>query len=268
MQSLQKMVVVVTGASAGLGRHLALQAGRQGAKVALLARRKNKLKELQKIILGERGEAIPIPADVTNPKAVRDAFMEIESTWGEADILFNSAGVVEPIAPLLKNSDAELLTSLKTNVFGVYIATREALKQMVKQENGGTVINITSGAAQHPYAGWTAYCSQKAAVDMFTRSLALEVSNKNIRIAAISPGTFESHMQQTIRATSEEDFPERPKFIKLYEEGKLADPDDVARVLLQISLTKWPELNGQVADLRSPDFKTECTRHGIEIDKL
>jgi NAD(P)-dependent dehydrogenase (short-subunit alcohol dehydrogenase family) len=258
-------VIVVTGASSGLGRALAMEAGRRAARVALLARRRELLDQLSKEISDGPGEAMALPADITEPDAVRKAFDRIKHNWGRIDILFNAAGVVQPVKRLESINDNEFITSLNINVLGIYIATRETVRHMLKQESGGTIINISSGAAVRPYVGWSMYGSQKAAVDMFTRIIALELENSPIRIAAVSPGPFESPMQEVLRAASDHDFPARDKFIGLYQSGELPTPELIAPMMLDISLTDWPELAGRVEDIRDAGFQDECVRHGVEI---
>jgi len=189
----------------------------------------------------------------------------IDTRFKRIDTLFNCAAVVEPVSPLSEASIDGLMTALKTNVFGVYLTTRETLKRMQKQKRGGTIINITSGAGSNPYAGWSAYCSQKAAVDMFTRCVAMEVADFPIRVAAISPGPFESRMQQIIRKTDIKSFPYRDKFVRLHRDGQLAAPEFFAKIFLDIACTDWPELSGMVADLRAADFQKECRKRGIEM---
>jgi NAD(P)-dependent dehydrogenase (short-subunit alcohol dehydrogenase family) len=257
-------VCLVTGASSGLGKSLALDAARRGLRVALLARRRDLLRALERAIAEDGGEALCLPADIRQPGDVAAAFAALEAEWGRLDVLINNAGVVDPVAPLVKASDEDLLAALLTNVFGLYLTTREALKRMIALKTEGTIINITSGAAIHPYAGWCAYGSQKAAVDMFTRIAALEAAGHAIRVIAVSPGTFESAMQETIRCTAPGDFPAREKFIALHEAGQLNDPATVARTLIDIALSAWPELSGRVVDLRSEAFRKECQSHGIE----
>jgi len=259
-----KKVFLVTGASSGLGQYLALAAARRGLRVALLARRLDLLRALEKTIVSRGGEALCLPLDIRQPDGVVEAFSSIDSEWGRLDVLINNAGVVEPVAPLVKATDEDLLASLLTNVFGVYLTTREALKYMIRLKIRGSIINITSGAAIHPYAGWCAYGSQKAAVNMFTRIAALEAESHAIRVMAVSPGTFESRMQQTIRNTAREDFPARDKFIALHEQGQLQPPDEIARTIVDLGLSDWPGLSGRLEDLRSEDFKKECRAHGIE----
>jgi NAD(P)-dependent dehydrogenase (short-subunit alcohol dehydrogenase family) len=111
------------------------------------------------------------------------------------------------------------------------------------------------------------YGSQKAAVDMFTRIIALELGNSPVRIAAISPGPFESPMQEALRAASERDFPRRDKFIKLHETGALPTPEIIAPMMLDIALADWPELSGKVEDIRDTGFQQECIQHGIKVPK-
>jgi 3-oxoacyl-[acyl-carrier protein] reductase len=263
----QNKVIVITGASAGLGRALAVDAARRGARVVLVARRKSALERLRNSINDKGGNVIAFPIDVASPDAVINAFSSIESQWGRIDILFNVAGTAEPIKRLEHISNAELEQSLQTNVFGVYLITREALKRMLAKRVG-TIINITSGAARSPYVGLSCYCSQKAAVDMFTRTIALELEHKLIRIAAISPGPFESRMQEIIRNTAEYQFPAKDKFVKLHQKNKLPDPDTIAPVLLDISLTDWPELSGMVTDLRSKEFQLQCQERGVKFPEI
>ncbi len=88
-----------------------------------------------------------------------------------------------------------------------------------------------------------------------------------MRVAAISPGPFESPMQEAIREATPEAFPSRGKFVQLYEERRLGDPEKIARTIMEIALSDWPELSGMVADLRDEDFKKECLKRGIEITK-
>jgi 3-oxoacyl-[acyl-carrier protein] reductase len=266
MLILKHKRIAVTGASSGLGRAIAESAAAGGAKVALMARRERKLNEIVNDIEAKGGEAIALPTDVSNIRSLQESFKIIDSKLGGIDIVFNCAGVVEPISYLTETSPDSLLMSLKINVFGIYLMTLEALRRMVKQDKGGTIINITSGAGINAYAGWSAYCSQKAAVNMFTKCVALEISDKPIRIAAISPGPFESGMQETIRGVSTHRFPSRDKFINLYEEGKLNTPDRLAKILIDLSLSEWPELSGVMGDLRSVDFQKECVEHRVEIE--
>ena len=96
--------------------------------------------------------------------------------------------------------------------------------------------------------------------------VALEMSNKPIRVTAIALGPFESPMQEIIRNAPMDQFPSRDRFIKLYREGKLIKTDILAKILIDLSLSEWPELSGIIGDLRSKEFQKECIEHGVKID--
>jgi 3-oxoacyl-[acyl-carrier protein] reductase len=257
--------VVITGASAGLGRALALESARRGDRVSLVSRSKDKLSEISHHIKAEGGQAAIFPADIMKESQILEMMSQILRTYGDIDLLLNCAGVLEPVAPLVKNSGEALKTSLLTNVFGAYIITREALRRMLSQENGGTIVHITSSAADNPYAGWTAYGSQKAAVNMLTRIVALETRDRPVRIFGISPGPFESHMQQLLRDSHAADFPQQDKFIRLYEKNELGSAEKIAHITLDITGTEWPELSGRIVDLRSQEFQKDCAHHGLHF---
>ena len=261
----QQKVIVITGATSGLGKSIALEAAQRKYRVALFGRQQSKLNSLEKKILSMGAEAVTSRIDVTNPGAVRRGFDKVSKKWESVDILFNCAGVVTPIAPITQCSNEALFNSLMTNVYGVYICTRAALRRMNNQTNGGTIVNITSGAADHPYSGLSAYGSQKAAVNTFTRAVAMEYQNSPVRIFAISPGPFQSKMQAKIRNTGHDLFPAKQKFIDLFEQGKLPHPDKIAQLLLDISITYWPELSGRIEDIRSRKFQEECKSKNIKI---
>ncbi|PKK83918.1 MAG: hypothetical protein CVT49_05700 [candidate division Zixibacteria bacterium HGW-Zixibacteria-1] len=265
MLDAKNKVIVITGASAGLGRALAMEAGHRKARVVLLARGKTELEKVRKLIIESGGEALVLPTDMTKPPDVALSFAEIESRWSRVDILFNVAGVVEPVKRLVNAGDDEIVQSLMINVLGVYIGSREAVKIMQKQLSGGTIINITSGAAKRVYVGWSLYGSQKAAVDHFTRVVAEELKETPIRIAALSPGPFDSHMQKVMRGTDISDFPVKDRFVELHRSGKLATPEQLAPMILDIALTDWPELSGRVEDIRDGDFQRLCFQNGVLI---
>nr|MBN2276631.1 SDR family oxidoreductase [candidate division Zixibacteria bacterium] len=260
-------VIVITGASGALGQALALEAGKRAARVALLSRNRNALLEIAEKIEAGNGQAFPVTTDVANPESIRSSFAMIENRWNNIDLLFNAAGVMEPVRRIENIRDSEFINSLGVNILGVYIATREAVIRMNRQTNGGTIINISSGAAIRPYIGWSTYGSQKAAVDMFTRIAAQEFGGDPIRIAAISPGPFESRMQKTLRQSDPDDFPAKEKFVGLYESGGLLQPGTIAPMILEIGLSDWPELSGRVADIRDKNFQNECRQHNILIPR-
>jgi 3-oxoacyl-[acyl-carrier protein] reductase len=217
MAEIEDRVAVITGASSGLGKAIASEIARKGIKVALMARRTELLKENAAEIVSAGGQALALPVDVSDANAVRAAFEELDNHFHRVDYLFNAAGILTPIKPLVNVDEAEFQSGIMVNMMGLVHTTKQALARMLEGGDGGTVINITSGAAYHAYSGWSLYSSSKAAMDMLTRCVAIETQGTKTRIAAIAPGIFESRMQQTIRSTAKSDFPEKDKFVKMHE---------------------------------------------------
>jgi NAD(P)-dependent dehydrogenase (short-subunit alcohol dehydrogenase family) len=258
--------VIVIGASSGLGRSFALQASDAGAKVALISRRKPLLEELAQEINSNNKVALVLVCDIKNPNEVENAFAEIYARWGRFDIALNAAGVVDPLSAIAETDASDFKRSLDINVFGTFLCCREELRLAAAQNSPATVVNVSSGAAYKTYLNWAAYCSSKAAVDAITRIAAAEASANQTRVFAVSPGPFESHMQELMRNSSEQAFPAREKFIKLHQENKLPAADQVADATMRLAISDWPELSGMILDLRDQAFRDECLDHGIMID--
>lgn len=188
-------VVAITGASRGIGAAAAREFAALGAKVVLLARSRDAIAELA----GEIGEnALAVPCDVARYWEVEAAFNAAVQTFGSLDVVINNAGVIEPVARI-ENSDPEAWGQvIDINLKGTFNGVRAALPHM---GNGGTILNISSGAATNPLEGWSHYCASKAAALMLTRSVHKEMGDKGIRALGLSPGTVATQMQVEIKAT-------------------------------------------------------------------
>jgi NAD(P)-dependent dehydrogenase (short-subunit alcohol dehydrogenase family) len=187
--------VLITGASRGIGAAAARAFADAGANVALVARSTGDIAE----IAGEIGEkAIAIPCDVSRYGEVQTAIAKTVETFGQLDILINNAGVVAPIGHLQETDPEAWAKTIDINVKGVMHGMHSAMPGMIAQ-GGGTIINISSGAAHGPVEGWTAYCSSKAAVYMLTRAADKESRDKGIRVLGLSPGTVATEMQREIK---------------------------------------------------------------------
>ena len=186
---------LITGASRGIGAAAARAFAEAGANVALVARSTSEIAE----IAGEIGEkAIAIPCDVARYAEVQAAVDKTVETFGGLDILINNAGVVSPIGHLQDTDPQDWAHTIDVNVKGVMHGMRAAMPGMIGQK-GGTIINISSGAAHGPVEGWTAYCTSKAAVYMLTRAADKESRDKGLRILGLSPGTVATEMQREIK---------------------------------------------------------------------
>ncbi|MBE0552680.1 MAG: SDR family oxidoreductase [Rhodobacteraceae bacterium] len=194
---MQGKVVIITGASRGIGAAAARVFAAAGAKVALLARSGDEIAALA----AEIGPgALALRCDIAQAAEVDAAVAQVVAQFGRLDVLINNAGVIDPIAPLT-SADADAWgRSIDINLKGVFHGIRAAVPVM-KAQGGGTVITVSSGAATTPYEGWSAYCAGKAGALMLTRALHLEEAAHGIRALGLSPGTVATEMQVKIRAS-------------------------------------------------------------------
>ena len=187
----------VTGASRGIGEAGARRLHAAGANVVLAARSRGDIERIA-AELGERALAVTCDvADYASVSAAVDAALE---RFGSFDILVNNAGLVDPIARIEDADPAGWGRVIDVNVKGVFHAVRAALAPM-KAAGGGTIINISSGAANAPLEGWSHYCSSKAAALMLTRAVHKEEAQNGIRCVGLSPGTVATDMQRSIKAS-------------------------------------------------------------------
>jgi NAD(P)-dependent dehydrogenase (short-subunit alcohol dehydrogenase family) len=181
----------VTGASGGLGAHFARLLAGEGAAVALLARRLDKVEALAGELAGQGHRAMAVRLDVANAEAIGPAFDEVEAALGPISILINNAGVGgQGLA--LDLTVEEFDTTFDVNVRGVYFAAQAAAKRMlasgVAERGEGRIVNIASVAAQTNLPGLSAYCASKSAVVMMTRVMAREWARRGIAVNALGPG--------------------------------------------------------------------------------
>ncbi len=194
---MQGKVVVITGASRGIGAASARAFAKEGAKLALLARSGPEIEQLA-AELG--GDVLAHTCDVGDFAQVEAAIAAVLARFGAVDVLINNAGVIEPIAQLAQADPAEFARAVQINLNGVFHGMRAVLPHMRKKRSG-TIINVSSGAAVNPLVGWGAYCSSKAAALMLTRVGHLEEAARGIRVLGLSPGTVATEMQVKIRAS-------------------------------------------------------------------
>jgi NAD(P)-dependent dehydrogenase (short-subunit alcohol dehydrogenase family) len=188
---LAGLVAVITGASGGLGAHFARLLARQGAAVALTARRVDRIEALASEINAGGGRACAMGLDVADAHSIAPAFDRIEAEFGRIDVLVNNAGVGgEGLALEVSIEDFE--TTFAVNVTGTFVTAREAAKRMIARGAEGRILNIGSIASHTVLPGLSAYCGSKAAVAMLTRSLAREWARKGIAVNALCPGYIET----------------------------------------------------------------------------
>ena len=193
--SLSGKTALITGASRGIGEAAARIMAGYGANVVLAAR---STRDTARIAAEIGDRAVAVTCDVAQYVDVENAVAEAVRNFGSLDILVNNAGVIDPIARI-GDSDPEAWDQVvDINFKGVYHGLRAAIPQM-KQQGGGVIINISSGAATGALEGWSHYCSTKAAVLSLTRCAHTEYAADNIRVVGLSPGTVATDMQRAIK---------------------------------------------------------------------
>ncbi len=191
---LENKVALVTGASRGIGRAIAIDLAKNGAQVVINYRTDAAAAdEVVAEIAAAGGTAIAIQADVTDNPQVQGLVAATVGKFGRIDILVNNAGTTRD-GLLLRMNEDDWDTLMSTNVKSVYNCCKVVLRPMLKQRSGGRIINITSVAGLAGNAGQTNYAASKAAIHGFTKSLAKEVGSRGITVNAVAPGLFKTDL--------------------------------------------------------------------------
>lgn len=195
MSEIQNKVVIITGASSGLGEATAQRLGANGAKLMLAARREDRLKELVDAIAKSGGTASYRVTDVTDCAQVESLAQETLTTYGRIDVLINNAGLM-PLSPLDQVKVEEWDRTIDVNIKGVLYGIAAVLPIM-RQQKSGHIINVSSVAGHKVFSGSAVYCATKYAVRAISEGLRLE-SNGEIRSTNISPGAVATELTTTI----------------------------------------------------------------------
>jgi NAD(P)-dependent dehydrogenase (short-subunit alcohol dehydrogenase family) len=202
MDSNREKVLLVTGASRGIGAAIARAAGRANWRVAVNYAREGAVAEaVVRDIAAAGGSALAIRGDVAREDEVRNLFAEIDRHFGRLDGLVNNAGIVGKLGRLDQLDAADLRRVFEVNTFGAFLCAREAVKRMssARGGRGGAIVNISSGAASLGSPGeFVHYAASKAALNAMTLGLAREVGREAIRVNAVEPGLVETEMHEGI----------------------------------------------------------------------
>ena len=202
---MKNNVIIITGASSGIGKATAKLLAKKGAKVVLTARSKDKLNSLKKEIEDSRGEAYVVTADVTDKKAFETVVTKTLEKYGTINSLINNAGLM-PLSFVEKLKTDEWNTMVDVNIKGVLNGVSVVLPTLIKNK-GGDIINISSMAANRYFPGGAVYCATKSAVKMFSEGLRQELAPKyGINVTSIEPGAVDTNLTDTI---TDEDIKEK-----------------------------------------------------------
>lgn len=243
MEILKGKVALVTGASSGIGLTTAKLFAREGAKVAILARRLNVLEEKAAEIRAEGGECLAIAGDVTDPESVNAAVQKVIDTWGRIDILVNNAGDGDQHRTAENVSDEFWNRMIALNQSSVFYFCRAVLPQMRKQ-GAGSIVNLSAIAGVYGNAG-VSYSAAKAAVIAITKNVALDCTGTDIRCNAVCPGPT-----LVDRMDGREDALYDKEFLAITERHMdmtipFAQPEDQANVILFLASDLSRAINGQ-----------------------
>jgi NAD(P)-dependent dehydrogenase (short-subunit alcohol dehydrogenase family) len=219
------LVVVVTGASRGIGAGLAAHFASRGIRLGLGGR------SAPPTPTGS--DAVTAVCDVTDAAAVDRLADEVVARFGRIDAWVNNAGLLEPIGSLADADPAALERLVATNVSGVIHGSATFARHVRRRPGGGSLVNLSSGAATNAYRGWAAYCASKAAVEMLTEVVGLEERDHGLVAYAVAPGVVDTDMQALIRATPEASFPGVERFHRIHDDGALLTPGWVASCILE-----------------------------------
>lgn len=242
MQNRQKHIII-TGASRGFGRELAHQLAESGTVLYLIAR--SDMAELVLELEARGATVFTWQQDLTLTdrleELMSDLASRIESDRAGFIGLINNAGMLEPVGPAGKYDYETYRKNLEINFVAPVMLSHAFISRFQEAEVVKRIIMISSGAAGKPFHGWSHYCSTKAGVDMFVRTVGIEQEKQRypVEVLAFNPGRIGTEMQEVIRSTSEEDFPMVHDFISAWEQDKIGDAHEVAGRLVRVLLTEY-----------------------------
>jgi 3-oxoacyl-[acyl-carrier protein] reductase len=200
MRSLENKIVIVTGASRGIGEGIVRLLAHEGARIGLVARNKKRLDTVAKSLGLARKDYLTIPADMTSRRQVKKVVMRSVKKFGRIDIFINNAGVGIH-KPVVNTTEKEFNAIFDTNLKAIYLSFLELIPLMKKQ-GGGQIINISSAAGRVGVPNLAAYSSSKAALNAFSEAVAGEVRNDNIKISVLSPASTDTNLMSNMSRKS------------------------------------------------------------------
>ncbi|MGY5139836.1 MAG: SDR family NAD(P)-dependent oxidoreductase [Candidatus Nitrosopumilus sp. Bin_571-38] len=242
---LNEKVAIVTGASSDIGKGIAKRFVDEGAKVILIARNLEQLEATRKEI-GNEESTVSISCDLTDESQVLQTVNQIVDTYGKIDILINNAGAINDPIHFHEMQDSEIKKLIDVNLFGVFHMTKAVLSKMSDVKNGA-IVNIGSISSERaiPRVHLAVYSSTKAAIAMFTKSIAVEYARKNIRCNCVNPGIINSGMIKP--------YLDDPQARKVLEErlplARVGEPEDVANAALYLASDEANWVTGAILNV-------------------
>ena len=242
---LAHKVVMVTGSAGRIGPVICATFAREGALVAAVDIDSERARSIANRLTQAGSRAIAVGADVSNAQEVEDALRTITEALGPVDVLVNAHGIA-PNRPLLEADEQEWDRTFAVNTRGTMLTCRAVARQMVERSSAGAIVNISSGAATSARLGAAGYSGSKAAINMLTQALAIELGPHGIRVNAVSPGLV------TDAALTAED-PDLTPYMRMMLEmtplGRTGAPEDIAEVVAFIASERNAWMTGSVVEV-------------------
>jgi 3-oxoacyl-[acyl-carrier protein] reductase len=237
-------VAFITGASRGIGAATATALARRGIAPVLAVRDIASAEATTRAVRALGLECLAVACDVADADSVQAAIAQTLQAHGRLDIVVNNAGQIDPIGHVADTDVGQWARAIAVNLTGAYHVVHAALPSLLKA--GGTIVNLSSGAAHAPREGWSAYCSSKAALAMLTRCLAHEYAARGVAVYGLQPGVVDTDMQARIRGSGMNEVSRIPR-------EQLASPERSGQVIAWLSDQRPEDLVGQ--DLSVNDAK-------------
>ena len=234
MIDLKGKKVLVTGASGGIGKAIAMQLSSSGADLCLTGRNKSELENLQKII---GGNCQIIISDLSNSEGINNLADQAQKIMGQIDILVNNAGITKDNL-FMRMSEDDWNEVININLNSIFKLTKQLIKGMIKRRDG-RIINITSVIGVAGGAGQSNYSASKAGIIAMSKSLAQEVGSRSVTVNSIAPGFIETNMTAELSDDRKEDI------LRSISVGRLGKPDDIAGAVCFLASDKASYITGQ-----------------------
>ena len=232
--------IMITGASSGLGRHFASTLSQCGARVAVCARRIDRLEELCREIARSGGVAVPVSLDVSSTESVAGGVQEVVRALGTVDVLVNNAGVATTKSVLDVDEDS-WNSVMDINLKGAWLVAQEIARHMSRSNGGGSIVNIASITGLRVAGQISTYATSKAALIHLTRAMSLELARHGIRVNAIAPGYIETDLNREFFES-----PAGQSMIKRIPQRRLGRPDELDGALLLLASDASSYMTGSV----------------------
>jgi glucose 1-dehydrogenase len=228
---LENKIAIVTGASSGIGKAVALGFGEEGAWVTVDYRsHPDEAEEVVERIQGSGSKAISVHADVSKPDDVKDLVRKTVEEFGRLDIMVNNAGMEEKM-PFLETSLNVWDRTIAVNLTGPWLCCQEAARQMVSQGEGGRIINVSSVHEDLPMPTNSPYCASKGGLRMMMRTIAIELAPHNITVNNIAPGAIDTPMDAPLKENPDQ----MRELLSEIPLGRMGKPEEVASLAVYLA---------------------------------